>query len=218
MIDLVLIQQRWISAVINCRTFQSADISSDHSLVLCNIKLRLKKMDSKTTDNYRIDMRQLNNEKIRLSYITALAKNIESIQLTCGLEEHATKIKEAIKSAVETTVPAKKISRKPWISKQTLKLADEKRRLKQIQHTSTQHAEQYKEMCKKVKKSARHDKENWIDEQCEEVEKGLKIGNTRQAYSLIKMLGKKFIPRLNVIRNKEGTILQSKEEVKHRWT
>jgi hypothetical protein len=218
MIDLVLIQKRWISAVINCRTFQSADISSDHSLVLCNIKLRLKKMDNKTTENYRIDMRQLNNEKIRLSYNTALAKNIESIQSTCGLEEHATKIKEAIKSAAETTIPAKKISRKPWISEETLKLADEKRRLKQIQHTTTQYAQRYKEMCKNVKKSARQDKENWIDEQCEEVEKGLKIGNTRQAYSLIKMLGKKFVPRLNVIRNKEGTILQSKEEVKHRWT
>jgi exonuclease III len=39
MIDLILIQQRWKTSVVNCRTFQSADISSDHSLVLCNIKL-----------------------------------------------------------------------------------------------------------------------------------------------------------------------------------
>ncbi|CAF3252389.1 unnamed protein product, partial [Rotaria socialis] len=43
MIDLVLIQKRWKSPVTNCRTFQSADISSGHSLVLCNIKLRLKR-------------------------------------------------------------------------------------------------------------------------------------------------------------------------------
>jgi hypothetical protein len=73
-------------------------------------------------------------------------------------------------------------------------------------------------MCKKVKKSARQDKEHWIDEQCEEVERCLKIGNTRQAYSLIKMLGKKFVSRLNVIRNKEGIIVQSKKEIKQRWT
>ncbi|CAF4238801.1 unnamed protein product [Rotaria socialis] len=43
MIDLVLIQRRWKSSATNCRTFQSADISSDHSLVLCNIKLRLRR-------------------------------------------------------------------------------------------------------------------------------------------------------------------------------
>ena len=48
MIDLILIQQRWKTSVINCRTFQSADISSDHSLVLCNIKLRLKKMSNRS--------------------------------------------------------------------------------------------------------------------------------------------------------------------------
>ena len=190
MIDLVLIQQRWISAVINCRTFQSADISSDHSLVMCNIKLRLKKMDNKAHDNYKIDAKQLQNEKVRLSFNTALTKNIASIQPTCGLEEHATKIEEAIKTAVETTIPAKNLAKKPWISEQTLDLADEKRRLKQMKHTSTHHAQQYKEMYKKVKKSARQDKESWIDEQCEEAEKGLNLGNTRQAYSLIKMLGK----------------------------
>jgi exonuclease III len=37
MIDFILIQDRWKISIINCRTFQTADISSDHSLVLCNI-------------------------------------------------------------------------------------------------------------------------------------------------------------------------------------
>ena len=47
MIDLILVQQRWKSSMINYRTFQSADICSDHSLVLCNIRLRLKRMYNK---------------------------------------------------------------------------------------------------------------------------------------------------------------------------
>ena len=38
------IEREHHQTVINCRTFQSADISSDHSLVLCNIQLRLKKL------------------------------------------------------------------------------------------------------------------------------------------------------------------------------
>ena len=32
------------------------------------------------------------------------------------------------------------------------------------------------------------------------------------------MLGKKPTPRVNVVRNQEGTMLQSKDEIKQRWT
>ncbi|CAF2944575.1 unnamed protein product [Rotaria sp. Silwood2] len=49
MIDFVMIQKRWKTSVISCRTFQGADISSDHSLVLCNIKLRFKKIAKQAT-------------------------------------------------------------------------------------------------------------------------------------------------------------------------
>jgi hypothetical protein len=78
-----------------------------------------------------------------------------------------------------------------------------------MKNVSVKYAQQYKDFCKKVKKSARQDKEHWIHDQCEQVENGLNIGNTRQAYSLIKMLGKKFVSRVNVLRNQADTILQS---------
>jgi hypothetical protein len=218
MIDLILIQQRWKTSVINCRTFQSADISSDHSLVLCNIKLRLKKLHNKPQQSCRVDVSRLRDEKIRQSYSATLARNIGNIEPTDDLEVHATEVGKAIKNAAESTIPARRTSRKPWISEETLKLADEKRKLRLTKNVSTGQAQLYKDFCKKVKKSARQDKENWIQNQCEEVEKGLQIGNTRQAYNLIKTLKNKFVPRLNVIRNAEGTILQSKDEIKQRWT
>ncbi len=37
MTDLVIIHKRWKTSVINCRISQGAGLSSDHSLVLCNI-------------------------------------------------------------------------------------------------------------------------------------------------------------------------------------
>jgi hypothetical protein len=218
MIDLILIQQRWKTSVINCRTFQSADISSDHSLVLCNIKLRLKKLKNESHRSYRVDVSQLKDEKTRQSYSATLAKNMESIASPCNLEEHSAKIAEAIKNAAESTIPARRATRKPWISEETLKLADEKRRLKQMKSVSEKYAQAYKDFCKKVKKSARQDKEHWIHDQCQEVEKALNIGSTRQAYSLIKTLRQKFVPRLNVLRSPDGTMLQSKDEIKQRWT
>ena len=98
------------------------------------------------------------------------------------------KIEAAIKKAAEATIPASRSAKKPWISEETLKLEDEKRALKQTRNASAQKEQQYKGLCTKVKKSARQDKERWIQQQCEEIKKGLAIGRTRQAYSLIKML------------------------------
>jgi hypothetical protein len=71
MIDLILIERRWKTSVTNCRTFQSADISSDHSLVLCNINL---KPHSKPQKCFRVDVNQLRGEKIKQSYSAALMK------------------------------------------------------------------------------------------------------------------------------------------------
>jgi hypothetical protein len=127
MIDLILIQQRWKTSVINCRTFQSGDTSSDHSLVLCNIKLRLKKLDNRPQQSCRFDVNRQKNEKIRQMYSTTITKNMKNIEPTCNLEEYAGKIEEAIKNTVGATVPARRITRKRWISEETLKLADEKR-------------------------------------------------------------------------------------------
>ena len=42
MIDLILIRDRWRSAVDNTRSFQSVEIGSDHSLVLAKIRVKLK--------------------------------------------------------------------------------------------------------------------------------------------------------------------------------
>ncbi|CAF4091748.1 unnamed protein product [Rotaria socialis] len=159
MIDLILVQQRWKTSAIKCRTFQSADISSDHSLVLCNIKLRLKNLNSKPQQNCRIDVNRLRDEKIRQSCSATLTKNLKNIEPTCNLEEHAIKIEEAIKKTVEATIPATRTTKKPWISEETLKLADQKRKLKQMKNVSAEYAQQYKDFCRKAKKSARQDKE-----------------------------------------------------------
>jgi ribulose bisphosphate carboxylase small subunit len=53
------------------------------------------------------------------------------------------KIEQAIKITVEATVPAKRTTKKPWISEETLKLADEKRRLKQLKNISLEYTQQY---------------------------------------------------------------------------
>ena len=122
MIDLILVQRRWESSVINCRTLQSSDICSDHSLLLCNIRLRFKRMRNKMQYRARSELSQLKNAKIRECYSKKLANDILKINSPENLEEHARKTEVAIKKAAEATIPASKSAEKLWIIEETLKL------------------------------------------------------------------------------------------------
>ena len=71
-------------------------------------------------------------------YSKKLANDIARIGSSQKLEEHAKKIETAIKKATEAAIPADESAKKSWISEDTLKLADEKRTLKQTKNASTQ--------------------------------------------------------------------------------
>ena len=142
MIDFIIIQKRWRTSVTNCRTFQGADISSDHSLVLCNIKLRLKNLSNKLRHTHRPDTNQLKDQTTRQSYQTKLKNNFKNISPTCSLDDHALQIEKAVKSALQESITTKKTAKKPWISVQTLDLADEKRKAKKSE-TSNNKTQQH---------------------------------------------------------------------------
>ena len=112
MIDLIVIQQKWKSPVTNCRTFQSADICSDHSLVLCNIRLRLKRMHNKMQHRIRIELSQSKNEKVIECYSKKLVTNTAKIEPAENLEEPAKKIEAAIKKPAEAIISARRSARK----------------------------------------------------------------------------------------------------------
>ena len=47
-IDYFLVQERWRSAVCNCRAYQGPDCDSDHSLVKLKFKLRLRRLQRRS--------------------------------------------------------------------------------------------------------------------------------------------------------------------------
>ncbi|CAF1682339.1 unnamed protein product, partial [Adineta ricciae] len=199
-------------------TFQGADISSDHSLVLCNIKLKLKSVPTKPKQNPRLNTQQLNNPTTQHLYQLQLKNLLDNVDINCNIDEHAAQIEQAIKEAVQTNTKIQKVSKKPRISLYTLGLADEKLKAKQTKHLSSIANERYRNLCSQVKKSAKMDKNIWIQDQCEAIQKGLAVGNSRQAYQLANLLKKKYVPKLNIIKNLDGSLSQTKQDVIQTWT
>ena len=78
--------------------------------------------------------------------------------------------------------------RKPWISNRTLDIADEKRKAKAMRTNSDSDKRKYNILVRKTKSSAKEDEEEWIEEQCKEIQDSFDVARTRKAFGLIKKL------------------------------
>lgn len=218
MIDLVLVEKRWKSSIRNCRTYQGADIASDHSLVLCHIKLRLKQRKRRNQRTQRLNVKALKDSKVRQAYRAELEKCLENKVNIEGIDEQASWLTVCISKAAEATLPKSHKPNKPWISEKTLELAGRKRQMRQKRNESDEMETKYRKLCNEVRKSARQDKDTWLLEQCRSIEKGMNTSKSREAYKLIKTITRKWQPRQSMVKDRNGKMLQDKDAVRKRWT
>ena len=61
-------------------------------------------------------------------------------------------------------------------------------------------------------------KEEWIEEQCKNIEKGMVLGNSKEAYNTLKALTKTQQHTSAVIKDRSGNILMESTAVLNRWT
>lgn len=217
MIDLILIENRWKTSVRLCRTFQGADVSSDHSLVLCNIRVTLK-WSRKKQYNKKKDLQALKNNAVRAEVRKKMEDGIKEVDFrNLNINERVTKLNTIMTQAAEETLPKVVRAKKKWITEETLRLAQEKRE-ERLRALNSNDKSKYKKLCNEVRAHARKDKQEWIDGQCRDIEKHAGQGRTKEVYKLIKTVNNKWQPRQSAIKNKEGKIVLDKESTRKRWT
>jgi len=181
MIDIILIRRKWATSVQQCRTFQNADIDSSHSLVMANIKIKLKKKH-KAQFRKRRDIARLSDKEISNAYKVALERHLRQAEPSQDLDENARRIVMAMEKAAEETISKKT---KKWITPELLSLAQEKRILKKKSDSSELADREYRQKCNEVRKAARTDKAKWLERQCEDIEKYYGEYKTREVYKMI---------------------------------
>ena len=77
--------------------------------------------------------------------------------------------------------------KKPWITAEILNLCDKRRELRKNRF-EPEGSEKYKEVNNNIKRCMNKAKENWIAEQCREIEENLGKNNNKRAYQLVKDL------------------------------
>ena len=75
--------------------------------------------------------------------------------------------------------------KKPWITAEILELCNKRRELRK-KRSEPEGSEKYKAVNNNIKRCMKKAKENWIGEQCSEIEENLRKNNSKRAYQLVK--------------------------------
>jgi hypothetical protein len=220
-IDFIMVDQKRKGWIKNCRAFPSADVGSDHQLLLAELKMKLLKTGKKDLIR-RVDVSRLQDSQIKANYQACLEAKLHQTLNDAEQEDDVDKMWEKVKDAMQKlTIQSlgykKKGMEKKWLSACTGELIMERRQLKVIKKDDQQKRKHYNYLCRQIKRSAKIDKEKYVNKICENKESINKQNNSRVVYEGIRKITGTRIPRINTVKDKNGVILKGEDEVKSRW-
>ena len=128
-IDYILVNRRWRTSVSATRTLPGADCGSDHEMLMFEFKFRLKCF-KKSPKPIRYDLQEIPNIlykieiKNRFRALLDTAKEMEP-------NEMAEEIIQIYKEAAANHLSKKEITKKPWITKETIEAIEKRKTTKQ---------------------------------------------------------------------------------------
>src|SRR6218665_3963979 len=152
--DYIIVNRKLMGGVRNSRAFPSADVGSDHQLIMMNVRLKLKAKKG-TVQTRKISVKALKNEVIKRTFQTRIDQRWELMmtEKVEGIDEEWSKVKGISQETSEKTPGYKKSNeRAEWISERTLKLMDERREYKNRRRKSADMAKQHNYFSRMVKK------------------------------------------------------------------
>ena len=139
------------------------------------------------------------------------------------IEEKWRTIQTIFTETSEKVLGFKEKNKKDWMTQQTWEKIKERKKVKDEMNVCKTRAKkielqkQYKERNREVKRSARKDQRNYIDNLAHQAQEATNRGNLRELFAITKMLSKRQIQRNRPIRATDGTLLTDTREQMQRW-
>ena len=127
-------------------------------------------------------------------------------------------IKEILLTTAEEVLGKRCKKFQLWIKNVVLDLCDKRQELRGKKHSGKEAWAWYQDVNRQVRKKIWIDKEEWIEEQCSTIEKGMETGDSKNAYSTLKSLTKTSQLRTAVTNDQDGKLITDNEKVLKRWT
>nr|KAG5685242.1 hypothetical protein BaRGS_035258 [Batillaria attramentaria] len=215
-IDHITIGRKWRRSLLDVRAKRGADAASDHHLVIAAIKIKLKAYrDQADRPSHKYNVHSL-KESVKTNAFRCELRNRFSALDTLPeetIEEHWHDLRETWTATCREVLGKKTRQHKEWLTSDTWDLITERKRLKDlINHTDDQDHKrdlqaQYWDVNRQVKRSARNDKRNFINDLTEEAETAAGQRNMKRLYEITRTLSGK--------NNKPHQTSQRQERTNH---
>ena len=216
-LDYILVKQRYRNSIKNSHSYPGADANTDHNLVMMEMDLRLKRiMKIQAKKKWDVERLKINAQQYREDALHMLEqRSVEGLTV----EEHWKIIKEAVTTSAKTHAgyTLRRKAKKPWVTDLMLNKMDERRRWKNV--NTAEGLVKYKQLHKELRNETKRAREHWWAEKCEELMDMDRKGRSDLMYAAIKSVkkGKRTTRGGAVLRDREGRMLTTDEEIRERW-
>ena len=107
--------------------------------------------------------------------------------------------------------------KKTWVTAEIFDLCDKRTELRKKRY-EPEGSGKYKAVNNNIKRCMKKAKENWIGEQCSEIEENLRKNNSKRAYQLVKDLTTVRQGKATTVQDRSGKCLTEERQILNRWT
>ena len=186
---------------------------------MTSFKLKLKAKYCPKKPHICFDLVKLKDPKVAKVFQAQVGGKFAALNpIDSSVETLTGNIKEVLHTTAEEVLGKRWKKIQPWIMNEVLGLCNKRRELRGKKHSSNKAQAQYQNVHRQVRKKIQIAKEEWIEEWCSTIKKGMETGNSKNAYSTLKSLTKTSQPRSAVINDQDGKLLTDSKKVLKRWT
>jgi len=229
-IDHLMINGMWRRSLLDVKVKRSADVGSDHHLVIALVKTKLKKTNQKPNMQTRFDTQKLKDNTVKTAFILDLKNRFQALQELSNEDTNIEVAWEKVttlynKSSRKELGNRQKKASKDWIQQETLEAIEERRDIKKrlLQTKSLRLKERQEEMYRKanyrVKELARRDKREAMEKLAAEAEEAAGKREQGKLFKITRQICGKFKGSVGgPIKDKRGKLLTTEKEQEERWT
>ena len=102
--------------------------------------------------------------------------------------------------------------KKPWVTAEILDLCDRRKELRK-KRFEPEGSEKYKEVNSNIKRCMKKTKENWIGEECYEIEENQRKNNSERAYKCVENVTTVIQEKASTVQDRSGKCLTDERKM-----
>ena len=230
-IDHICISKKFRRSLLDVRTKRGADCNSDHNLVIAKFQLKLKSIKNENSFREKYNLNKLVNPEVNNEFTLKLTNKFAILTEATDLDNDTTNnitesvetvwehIKKSYNEVCKDVLGRKKRDEEEWLSLNSLNLIEQRKEIKAklCNSDNPELKETYRILSKRIKKSVRRDKRDYIETLAAKAESAAARKDSKEVYNITKKLMNKKNSSTSLIRDRQGAILSTSEEQQARW-